>query len=336
MTPNDPSSASAFAAGKVSVIIPARNAARWIGDALRSVAAQHHRPLEVFVIDDGSTDDTAAIAARFSDALELRLLQETGRGPSAARNRGLDAATGEFVQFLDADDFLEPWKISRQVAIARETGADVVWGDFERAFDAGEGIAGARRTEVHPTVARDPEAELITEAGFLQVGALLVRRSGALGNVRMPEGMKVIEDLRYQLALIDAGATYLQQPGRSGFVMREHDGPGRASRQSPVEFWAACLDNARDRDTKWRRDCTLTPARARSLASAYTAVARGLAVLRPDVSRSAARRASELDPRFYDALPKWMQLPTRYLGLQRTEVVAEKLRSIRRGVRACW
>lgn len=333
MIANGTSGGQTFVVDRVSVIVPARNAAAWIGDAMRSIAAQEHRALEVLVIDDGSTDDTVAIAATFSGALDLHVIRETGRGPSAARNRGLDAATGEFVQFLDADDLLEPRKIRGQLAIARATGADVVWGPFERVFDEGAGLAAARRETVSPAIGDDTAADLISGDGFVQLGALLVRRSGALGRIRMPEHMRVIEDVRYQFALIDAGARYVKQPELSGFVMREHGSPERASRQSSREFWMSCVANARDREALWRGADSLSPARARVLASVYVNAARELAVVSPADSRAVARRAAALYDRFDEFLSPRLRLLTRVFGLQQVEAAAAVGRSIRRALR---
>jgi glycosyltransferase involved in cell wall biosynthesis len=98
----------------VSVLIPAYNAAPWIGETLASVCAQTYAPTEIIVVDDGSTDETAAIVAREPRAT---LVRQTNRGPSAAMNRAFAASRGDFIEFLDADDLLAPDKIARQVAL---------------------------------------------------------------------------------------------------------------------------------------------------------------------------------------------------------------------------
>lgn len=98
----------------VSVIIPAFNARAFVMDAIRSVRAQHYAPIEVLLIDDGSTDGTAEVVER--EAPEVRIIRQANGGVAAARNRGLAEAKGEFITFLDADDGWFPGKLLAQVA----------------------------------------------------------------------------------------------------------------------------------------------------------------------------------------------------------------------------
>jgi glycosyltransferase involved in cell wall biosynthesis len=116
----------------VSVIIPTRDRAALVTRALASVFAQTHPAEEVIVVDDGSSDDTAArVRSEFPGATVIR--QESPKGVSAARNRGVDAAGGEWVAFLDSDDEWLPEKLARQTAaLEREPGhvlchSDEIW-----------------------------------------------------------------------------------------------------------------------------------------------------------------------------------------------------------------
>lgn len=98
----------------VTAVIPAYNAAAFVRDAVGSVLDQTHPHVEVVVVDDGSRDDTLAVARRL-ESTRVTVLAQPNRGASAARNAGLTAARGEYVQFLDADDLLHPDKIAVQV-----------------------------------------------------------------------------------------------------------------------------------------------------------------------------------------------------------------------------
>ncbi len=100
----------------VSIIIPCYNAARWLGETLDSAFAQTWPNKEIILVDDGSTDDSLAIAHRY-EPRELRILTQPNRGAAAARNTGLSAARGEFIQFLDSDDLLAPDKIAQQLPL---------------------------------------------------------------------------------------------------------------------------------------------------------------------------------------------------------------------------
>jgi len=98
----------------ISCIFPVFNVERYLRETLESILAQTHRPIEIIVADDGSTDGTARVAAGYDD--RVRYLKQDNAGPAAARNLGLDAARGDFVAFLDADDLWHMEKLSRQRA----------------------------------------------------------------------------------------------------------------------------------------------------------------------------------------------------------------------------
>ena len=103
--------------GLVSTIIPVYNRGGMLREAVQSVLDQRYRPAEIIIVDDGSTDDTAQVA----DALTalhpdtIRVIHQKNAGPGPARQAGLEASRGEFIQFLDSDDLLMPDKFSLQV-----------------------------------------------------------------------------------------------------------------------------------------------------------------------------------------------------------------------------
>lgn len=101
----------------VSVIIPVYNGAEFLLDALASIRAQNYAPLEILVMDDGSTDNTKEIAQAQTDVLYFALEH---RGAPATRRRGVDAARGELIAFLDVDDLWSKNKLARQVVLLNE------------------------------------------------------------------------------------------------------------------------------------------------------------------------------------------------------------------------
>lgn len=121
---------------KVSVVIPCYNVSGFAERAVRSVWAQDHSDMDIVAIDDGSSDGTLAVLQELSRSGEGRLtvIEQERRGASAARNRGVAATQGSYIQFLDADDRLLPGKITRQVEQAIACGHPAI-------------IAGAYRNE---------------------------------------------------------------------------------------------------------------------------------------------------------------------------------------------
>ena len=123
--------ASPVMSGLVSVIVPVRDRPRLLQEAVVSVLAQTYRPLEVVIVDDGSTDETGLVADRLvaDNPAEVRALHVANGGPGRAREAGRGVARGEFIQYLDSDDLLLPRKLEWQVeALVCEPEAGVAYG----------------------------------------------------------------------------------------------------------------------------------------------------------------------------------------------------------------
>ena len=148
----------------VSVIIPTYNRAYCVGRAIDSALAQTYAPLEVIVVDDGSTDDTADfIRTRYAGEPRVRCVFQRNQGVSQARNTGLQAARGDFVALLDSDDFWFPWKLAVQVAAMRhcpEVG--VVWTEFEAVDPARRVIDPRHLKNMYKTYRRFTEDQLFS------------------------------------------------------------------------------------------------------------------------------------------------------------------------------
>ena len=147
----------------VSVVIPVFNGERFLGAAIQSVLDQTYRPVEVIVVDDGSTDDSASIARSFPS---VRVIQQAHAGPATARNRGVAAASGGFLAFHDADDLMPADKLTRQVGHLREhPEVGCVLGRQELLLEEGvERPAWAERGEA-PLMSMVVRASLFDEAG---------------------------------------------------------------------------------------------------------------------------------------------------------------------------
>lgn len=115
----------------VSVIIPVYNAEQFLAEAIESVLGQSVPPQQVIVVDDGSTDQSAQVARRYADYIHLE--QQRNAGSAAARNRGVALAQGDFLAFLDNDDYWAPEKLALQLATFQETPAlEAVYGQLKQ------------------------------------------------------------------------------------------------------------------------------------------------------------------------------------------------------------
>ena len=152
----------------VSVMIGAYNAAPYLGEAIESALGQDYEPIELIVVDDGSTDGTAEVARRYSQA---RVIQQENGGNGSARNRAVENASGELYAFLDADDLFTPGKLSLQkAALDADPTLDMVFGHVREFFS--------------------PELDEETRAGLrttIRHGAYLGLRSTILAGVTVGE-----------------------------------------------------------------------------------------------------------------------------------------------------
>jgi len=118
----------------VSILIPAYNAEAWIADTIRSAITQTWPRKEIIVVDDGSTDQTFAVARRFASK-EVAVVTQKNQGASAARNHALSLSQGDYIQWLDADDLLSPDKIASQMEASKKYPSNRIlfssgWGYF--------------------------------------------------------------------------------------------------------------------------------------------------------------------------------------------------------------
>ena len=135
----------------VSVVIPTHNHAGYIRQAIDSALAQTSAPLEVIVVDDGSTDETPRILADYGG--RIRAIRQSNAGVSVARNTGIAAAAGDLIALLDSDDSWAPTKLERQIArLSADPGVGLVHCGSERVDEAGRRLSaggGARRRKAH-------------------------------------------------------------------------------------------------------------------------------------------------------------------------------------------
>jgi glycosyltransferase involved in cell wall biosynthesis len=190
----------------ITVVIPAYNASRFIAATLESVLSQSLPADEILVVDDGSTDDTAAVAESFG--APVRVFRRPNSRQGASRNFGVQQATSEWIAFIDADDLWEPTKLERQMQdLFRHAGADVSYTAHVRFSQEGETIRFRGSAPPRFAPAKNIRKALFGSATFLTSSAI-IRRSTflALGGFN---NQRIGEDWDLWLRLLHGGAKFV-------------------------------------------------------------------------------------------------------------------------------
>jgi glycosyltransferase involved in cell wall biosynthesis len=255
----------------IAVIIPCFNAAATIGPAIQSALGQTGIGPGIVVVDDGSTDNSLAVARGF----EPRVVVLTGpnRGVSAARNRGIAATAAEWIVFLDADDLLVAGTLRRRLETAEATGADVVICDWQELPNGGDGtVDGAVRSVDRAALNGDAELACATHV-WATTAALMYRRSlvEKIGGFR--EDLPVVEDTRFLFDAAYHGARFAHSPHVGA---RYRISQASLSRRDPALFWRCCLLNGKQIEALWRARGALPAERLAALSDVYNGAAHGL------------------------------------------------------------
>ncbi len=198
----------------VSVIIPCYNQARYLPQAIESVRRQTCQPLELLVVDDGSTDDTADVAVH----LGAQVLGQPNRGVSEARNAGLAVATGQFVVMLDADDELLPEAIARGVdALSSRPDLSAVVGRCQLMDAAGNPLPAT----YHRIDGANLYREWLSKNFVWTPGAAMFRREALIRAGGFPAGLGGAADYAVYLRLARDGA--IAYHGQDVVRYRRHD-----------------------------------------------------------------------------------------------------------------
>ncbi|WP_263831188.1 glycosyltransferase family 2 protein [Salinibacter sp.] len=189
----------------VSVVVPTYNRSTLVTGALDSVRNQTHRPIECIVVDDGSTDDTPGVVADWmeeheTDQFSVRLLRQENRGAPAARNQGMEAASGEFLLFLDSDDLLLSHSVELLHQCLIDNEADVSYGDI---LLVRGGTKKGRKVQRPPS---SSDAVNMLNAAPLTSSALI--REEAANEVRWREYLNCAQEFAFFLDLALDGADF--------------------------------------------------------------------------------------------------------------------------------
>ncbi|HEX6283849.1 MAG TPA: glycosyltransferase family 2 protein [Pyrinomonadaceae bacterium] len=194
---------------QVSVIIPAYNAAEYIGETLDSVFAQTFKDYEVIVINDGSPDTEELERALERYAPQLRYLKQENRGAAAARNTGIRAAAGELVAFLDADDTWRPNFLEQQIALLKCSNADFVYADALLCGDSP--LSGRTFMQVQPSRGEVTPESLLAVNVTVLTSTVVARKQPIVEAGLFNESIKRGHDFELWLRLAKHGVRFAYQ-----------------------------------------------------------------------------------------------------------------------------
>jgi glycosyltransferase involved in cell wall biosynthesis len=312
----------------VSILIPCFNAERWIAQAIESALAQTWSGKEVIVIDDGSTDGSLDIIKRF----EGRIRWETGpnRGSNATRNSLLALARGHWLQYLDADDYLLPEKLTRQVEFAQERpNVDVIYSPVAwKRIENGAVVC----TETPIPEPRDPWV-LLALWHLPQTGGALWRKVAieSVGGWRVGQPCCQEHELYYRLLEADAHFEYC---AGCLAVYRDLEHDGRITRKPRGEFVRQRLTILDRVEEHLEQRLLLTPIRRQAVNDARHELARSLWRSHRQQAIDTYKRIRTSDAYFLPSAtsnPMLYLIAYRVLGFQAAQIIASCKRTLLSG-----
>ena len=187
---------------KLSVIVPVYKAENYLRDCVDSILAQTMNDLELILINDGSPDNSGAIMAEYAAKYpeKVRTLTVDNGGQGRARNFGIDMARGEFLSFIDSDDWIEPNSYERMLNAADENDADIVVCDMEKRWEGGKTEYVKAAIQDHPLASAGSSSNKI------------FRRS-LVGDIRFPVGLWYEDfDFSAKLLMLSRKTVYVEEP----------------------------------------------------------------------------------------------------------------------------
>lgn len=216
---------------QISVIIPVYNTEKYIAEAIESVLSQTHKPAEVIVADDGSTDDSVSVAKSFGEVVSIVHCEHRGAG--AARNSGIQVAKHPFLAFLDADDLWVPEKLAWQVTIMEtHPETDMVFGKV--------------RQFISPELTAEKEhlfrKDLELMPGYV-AGTLLIRKETFLNIGLFSETLRIGEFIEWYSRATDAGLAGIMAEDIC-LLRRIHDANTMITRKTAMKDYTSILREA--------------------------------------------------------------------------------------------
>jgi glycosyltransferase involved in cell wall biosynthesis len=310
----------------VSILIPAYNAERWVAQAIETALLQCDGNAEVIVYDDGSSDGTLSTLRQFENRIQID--SWPNRGATYARNRLLDMASSDWIQYLDADDYLMPSKISEQFEeIESDPDVDVIYGPVTVEWHSQSGFTTGL-LDIPPP--HDPWAQLALWH-LPQTGAPLFRRQALLDVRGWRKDQPCCQEHELYLRLLMAGKNF-KYSDAGGAVYRRFE-TGTLSTTNMPMVWRERLTIEQRIEQYLGREKILTPARQWAINQARFEIARSAWHGARDIALeayTAIRRSGAVFTPGGSAAPAGYRALYRCLGFPAAQHIADTTRSIRR------
>lgn len=278
----------------VSVVIPVFNGAAHLRATIESVLAQKGvDAVEIIVVDDGSTDDSVNVATRFGS--QITLIRTDNRGPSRARNIGLDAAHGQYIQFLDADDVLLPHALAKRMTRLETSGSSICISHWHELREGESGVfTRHERSITHSHDFGNTMDVALVNGYWAPPAAWTLKRNHRTNKLRFDERIPLVEDVRF---LIDAdlqGVSFVEMD--ACLALYRITSALSLSRRSARQFIAGVSHNALYVDFYWRHSYGLDSEKRRALINVYDYVSRSLYHQDPELFNQVMQHLFSLKP----------------------------------------
>lgn len=202
-----------------SIIIPVYNRAALVGETIESCLSQDYPSIEIILVNDGSTDESGVICGEYAGrnyqpGRSVRLIEQANAGACVARNRGLEAAIGDFILFLDSDDLIPPTKLSQQIGAMERLGVDCCICDFQTIDAAGRKLARYSNN-------RKPH-DFVSHMRSPSNSAIVLRRSSMPASLIWNSELPRLQDLDFMLRYLASVNSYTYLP-EALYIYRLHD-----------------------------------------------------------------------------------------------------------------
>ncbi|WP_316736065.1 glycosyltransferase family 2 protein [Pedobacter aquatilis] len=298
----------------VSVIIPAYNAAHTIEETLDSVFAQTFENLEVIVVNDGSTDDTLSILENYPRSITI--ITTENRGVSSARSLGFANSVGDYIQYLDADDLLMPYKLDQQLNALLAHNADVAYGDWQKFKYENDKFV------ITETIERQIEGdlEIVLFTYFWCPPAAILYSRRLCQKLCWNENLPVIQDARYFLDAAIAKGEFVYTKG----IMAKYRSAqsNSLSQKSDLNFVRDLFENTKSVYKEWEPDVTTNSEKETAIIESLRHCINRLSVLDKNLANEAIELLLDIKPNYIPAEMGLLRRLSKIIGYKNAERVA--------------